>query len=106
MNRNIDTGKVIETWEREVGVLIDHNYHFPDQVMLAQVHLHLYRGEDNVYGLGDEYFMQVKPDYPVIGWDSRLNNIYDLDTMDRYGEVIATFGTNEWRYDIYKITIP
>jgi len=106
LNQNIEKGKVIETWERELGVLTDHNYHYPDQVMLAQVHLHLYRGGDNVYGLGDEYFMQAQPDYLVIGWYSRLNNIYDLNAVEKLGERIATFGSGEWRYDVYKITIP
>jgi hypothetical protein len=48
----------------------------------------------------------VKPDYLIIGWYSRLNNIYDLDAVDRYGEVIASFGTGDWRYDVYKITVP
>lgn len=106
LTQNIDKGKVIETWERELGVLTDHNYHYPDQVMLAQVHLHLYRGGNNVYGLGEDYFKQVKPAYLVIGWYSRLNNIYDLDFVDRFSEKIATFGSGEWRYDVYKITVP
>ena len=106
LNQNIDKGKVIETWERELGVLTDHNYHFPDQVMLAEVHMHLYRGGNNIYGLGDDYFKQVKPDYLVIGWYSRLNNIYDLDAVGRYGEVIASFGTGDWRYVVYKISVP
>ncbi len=105
LNQNVEKGKVIETWERELGILTDHNYHYPDQVMLAQVHLHLYRGGNNVYGLGEEYFTQVHPDYLVIGWYSRLNNIYDLDTVNKIGTKIATFGSGEWRYDIYKITI-
>jgi len=106
LNQNIDKGKIIETWERELGILTDHNYHFPDQVMLAQVHLHLYRGGNNVYGLSDDYFKEVKPDYLVIGWYSRLNNIYDLDAVDRFGEKVAMFGDGAWRYDVYKITIP
>jgi hypothetical protein len=106
LNQSIDKGKVIETWERELGILTDHNYHYPDQVMLAQVHLRLYRGGNNVYGLGDEYFLKVRPDYLVIGWYSRSNNIYDMNAVDKFGEKIATFGSGEWRYDIYKLQFP
>jgi hypothetical protein len=106
LNQNIDQGKVIETWERELGILTDRNYHYPDQVMLAQVHSRLYRGENNVYGLGDEYFLKVRPDYLVLGWYSRLNEIYDMATVNKYGKKIATVGSGEWRYDIYKLEFP
>ncbi len=61
---------------------------------------------NNIYGLGDDYFKQVKSNYLVIGQYSRLNNIYRLDTVEWYRKVIATFGIGDWRYGVYKITIP
>lgn len=106
LNQYIEKDKVIETWERELGVLTEHNYHYPDQVMLAQVHSRLYRGGNDMYSLGDEYFAQVHPDYLIIGWYSRLNNIYNMDTVEKHGDKIASFGSGEWRYDVYKLEFP
>lgn len=106
LNQNVEKGKIVETWERELGILTDQNYHYPDQVNLAQVHLRLYRGGNNEYGLDEDYFMQAHPDYLVIGWYSRLNNIYSPDAVNTFGEKIASFGSGEWRYDVYKINVP
>ena len=106
LNQNIEKDKVVETWERELGILTDHNYHYPDQVMLAQVHSRLYRGGNNVYSLGEEYFTKIHPAYLIIGWYSRLNNIYDLAVVEKHGRIVASFGAGEWRYDVYKLEFP
>ncbi|HET7378338.1 MAG TPA: glycosyltransferase family 39 protein, partial [Anaerolineae bacterium] len=51
LNQNIGRDKVIETWERELGILTDHNYHYPDQLMLAKIDSAAYRGGDQNYSL-------------------------------------------------------
>ena len=56
LNEKIDRSAVIETWERELGVLTDHRYHFPDQSLLAQTDSFIYHGGDRNYALGARYF--------------------------------------------------
>ncbi|MBN1312196.1 MAG: glycosyltransferase family 39 protein [Anaerolineae bacterium] len=103
LEENVDKNAVIETWERELSILTDHRYHFPDQSLLAQTHAAVYHGGPRDYSLGADYFDRVRPSYVVIGFYGRLNQIYDLDFLTRHSTLIATIGQDEWRYDIYKL---
>ncbi len=106
LNQNVSQTRVIETWERELGVLTDHNYHYPDQLMLAKIDSAAYRGGDQNYSLGADYFNSVRPDYVVVGWFGRLYKVYDVDYLQRTAHVIASFGDGDWRYDIYQMNTP
>jgi hypothetical protein len=106
LNQNIGHDKVIETWERELGILTDHNYHYPDQLMLAQIDNASYRGGDQNYSLSADYFKSVKPDYVIVGWFGRLYKVYNADYLNSHGKVIASFGDGDWRYDVYQMSIP
>jgi 4-amino-4-deoxy-L-arabinose transferase-like glycosyltransferase len=106
LNQKIDHAKVIETWERELGILTDHAYHFPDQTMLAKIDNALYRGGDQNYSLGAAYFNSVRPDYVVVGWFGRLYRVYDSDFLNKNAKVVATFGDGDWRYDVYQMNAP
>ena len=103
LNEKIDRSAVIETWERELGVLTDHRYHFPDQSLLAQTDSFIYHGGDRNYALGAKYFDQVRPAYVIEGWYARFNQIYDIDYLQKHGNLVATVGDGVWRYDIYKL---
>lgn len=106
LNETVAQDSVIETWERELGVLTDHNYHYPDQSILAQTHASVHRGEDFDYVLKSDYFSDFKPKYVVIGWWARLYHIYDENYINMNGELVATIGTNDWRYDVYQLNSP
>ncbi len=106
LSQNIDRKAVIETWERELGILTDHNYHYPDQLMLAQIDKALYRGGNQNYSLGADYFNAVHPAYVVVGWFGRLYKVYDTDYLNSHGKVIASFGDGDWRYDVYQMNTP
>ena len=106
LNQNIGRDKVIETWERELGILTDHNYHYPDQLMLAKIDNASYRGGDQNYSLGAEYFSSVRPSYVVVGWFGRLYHVYDNDFLNKNARVIASFGDGDWRYDVYQMNSP
>ena len=103
LNQHIGRDKVIETWERELGILTDHNYHYPDQLMLAKIDSALYQGGDPNYSLGAEYFSSVRPSYVIVGWFARLYRVYDIAFLNSNGRVIASFGDGDWRYDIYQM---
>ena len=104
LNAKIDKSAVIETWERELGVLTDHNYHYPDQSLLAQTDNFIYHGGDRNYVLGAEYLERVHPAYVIEGWYARFNQIYDTDYLQKHGVLVATVGDGEWRYDVYKLS--
>jgi hypothetical protein len=103
LNQEIDRNAVIETWERELGILTDHRYHYPDESLLAQTTRFLYRGGPRDYALGAEYFDRVRPEYVVEGWFARYNQIYDTDFLRRNGTLIASEGDGDWRYDVYRL---
>jgi hypothetical protein len=106
LNQNINRNEIIETWERELGILTDHNYHYPDQLMLAKIDNALYRGGDQNYSLGAEYFNSVHPNYVIVGWFGRLYKAYDIDFLNSHGRIIASFGEGDWRYDVYQMNAP
>jgi hypothetical protein len=106
LNKNIDQTAVIETWETELGILTDRNYHFPDQSIMVDIDNALHHGGDQNYSLGEEYFRAVRPDYVVVGWFGRLYKVYDIDFLDKNAKVVASFGDGDWRYDVYQMNAP
>lgn len=104
INDNIPNEAIIDTWERELGILNNHIFHYPDQSMLVFTHAALYRGGPTNYSLGKTYFDEIKPDYVIIGWWARLTHIYDLSYIEKNSEYITRIGSHEWGYDIYKLT--
>jgi hypothetical protein len=104
LNANIDKSAVVETWERELGVLTDHRYHYPDQSLLAETDIFIYHGGERHSVLGAEYFERIQPAYVIEGWYSRFNMIYDTDYLRKHGTLVKTIGDGEWRYDVYKLT--
>jgi 4-amino-4-deoxy-L-arabinose transferase-like glycosyltransferase len=103
LNQTVPQDAVIETWERELTILTDHRYHFPDQSLLAHADTFIYNGGSRDYVLGADYFNQVRPNYVVVGWYARFNQIYDLDFLAQHGKLIGSIGDGEWRYDIYEL---
>jgi len=100
---SIDKNAVIDTWERELDILVDRNFHFPDQSLLANVHYATYRGGPRDYYLGADYFSKVRPDYVIIGWYEREAHVYDYDYLGAHGKIIKTIGSGVWSYEIYKM---
>jgi 4-amino-4-deoxy-L-arabinose transferase-like glycosyltransferase len=101
--QHIPPGSLIETWERELGILTDFEFHYPDQSMLAAAHKDEYLGEQSDYQLGEDYFQQVQPDYVIVGFYSRLGPIYDMDYLARHSQKIWSTGSAGFQYDIYKM---
>jgi 4-amino-4-deoxy-L-arabinose transferase-like glycosyltransferase len=106
LNENIPHSLTIETWERELSVLTDHRYHFPDQSLLAQSDRAIYLGQTSNYRLGAEYFKAYDPKYLVLGWYTRFNQIYDMEYVEKHATLIASIGEGDWRYDFYRFEIP
>jgi 4-amino-4-deoxy-L-arabinose transferase-like glycosyltransferase len=84
LEANIPKDALVETWEQELGVLTDHRYHYPPQVVLAySVEQVWFNGEyaSNRYDFRD----YVDPDYLVIGPFAKYIDLYPFDErMDNY----------------------
>lgn len=102
LNATVDKNAVVETWERELAVLTDHRYHFPDQIHLAETHPAAYRGGKRHYTLGAAYFQEHQPRYIVVGWYARLLGIYDIDFLIEHGDLLATIE----EYEVYELHLP
>jgi 4-amino-4-deoxy-L-arabinose transferase-like glycosyltransferase len=103
LNATVEEDAVIETWERELMILTNHQYHAPDQSFLTLTHDSVYHGQVPDFSLGADNFNEVKPSYVVVGWYSRLNNIYDQRYLHEHGELIRQIGGDLWGYEIYKL---
>jgi len=106
LDETVPEDTVIETWDRELNILTNHNYHSPDQLNLAMAYGAIYRGKPYNYSLGDEYFQAHKPGLVIIGWFSRFTGIYDEDYLLEHYKLIKVCGDGMWRYDVYQIAAP
>jgi 4-amino-4-deoxy-L-arabinose transferase-like glycosyltransferase len=103
LEQNIAPGAVIETWERELGILTDLTYHTPDQSMLTYTHNALYRGSQENYLLGEDYLKKAKADYIILGWFARSFPIYDMAYLERHSVLIKSIGDGNYNYEIYRL---
>lgn len=109
LSSSIPKDAIIETWERELGILTDHRYHYPDASLLASADQPIYRdgtGSNSQAFLGKDYFDSVHPDYVIVGWYARFNNIYDAEYLAQNAMLVRSFGDGPWRYDLYKMKYP
>jgi 4-amino-4-deoxy-L-arabinose transferase-like glycosyltransferase len=105
LKQNVPGTAIIETWEREIGILTSHTYHYPDQILLKDTQGKIFRGIQNSYALGSDYFQATKPDYLVVGWYARHTELYDTIYLAEHACLVSAFGDGEWRYDIYRLDL-
>jgi hypothetical protein len=97
LNENIPTSAVIETWDPEMGFLTDHNYHYPQNALLAVAVDQVYYGGELVQERYD--FLQTeKPEYILLGEFSKWTVIYSEEYVQQNYELVQTFGD----YDLYQ----
>ncbi len=109
LSSSVPKDAIIETWERELGILTNHKYHYPDASLLASADEPIYRNSNTSNShafLGKDYFDSVRPDYVIVGWYARFNNIYDTDYLAQNAILIKSIGDGPWRYDLYKMKDP
>lgn len=96
LDSSIPKDAVIETWEQELGVLTDHNYHYPPQVTLAQFVAQQWTNGPAVRSLY-KFLEYCNPEYVVMGEFSKYAFLYPPESMRNY-EIIKTIGV----YDVYE----
>jgi 4-amino-4-deoxy-L-arabinose transferase-like glycosyltransferase len=96
LNQNVPNDAVIETWEQEMAVLTDHNYHYPPQIVLAYSVEEIWRGGQPAHELYD-FRDIVDAEYILIGPFAVYTNIYPEEYLENY-EIIHTEGA----YDLYR----
>lgn len=96
LDTKVPQDALIETWEQELAVLTNHNYHYPPQIVLAHFVAQQWSGGARVRDLYDfrEY---GNPDYLVMGEFGKFAMLYPPDRLQNY-ELIHTVGV----YDIFR----
>lgn len=97
-----DVGAVVETWDRELGVISRHDYHFPPISVDAQ--FNSYNNSQTDVPARDVYDFRdyVDPDFVVIGPRSRDGDLYSAERMGAY-MLVEQFGA----YEVYeKLSVP
>jgi 4-amino-4-deoxy-L-arabinose transferase-like glycosyltransferase len=105
LNKNIDKSKTIETWERELGILSNHRFHYPDQSLLGESYVAIFREGQPYQRLGGEYFATARPDFLIIGWYGRHYQLYNPQFIADHATHMITIGHGDWRYDIYQLNL-
>jgi len=97
LNENVPQSAIIETWDPEMGFLTDHNYHYPQNALLALAVDQVYYGGEPVQ---DHYdFVQTeKPEYILLGEFSKWTQIYPFDLIQADYVLVQSFGN----YDLYR----
>jgi hypothetical protein len=96
LDENIPQDSLIETWEQNLSVLTDHNYHYPPQIVLAWSVDEVWHGGQPPNELYDfrEY---VDADYVIVGAFAKYTGIYPLERLEDY-DLVHTQGA----YDVYQ----
>lgn len=86
LDRNVPVGPIIETWEPEMGVLTDHNYHYVPTELLDPAVRHVWLGGPPVQYDG----LEARPPYVLLGPFSGYTRIYPDEVLARDYQVIYT----------------
>jgi hypothetical protein len=103
IERTVEPEEVVETWERELGIMTTRTCHYPDQLLTARAHAAIYHGGPRSYALGEEYFARYRAQYLVVGWFGAALGVYDPDYVREHGQRLASFGPETSRYDVYRL---
>ncbi len=86
LNRNVPQDVIVETWEPEMGVLTDHNYHYvPTELLDPAVRRAWLDGPPVRYD-----GLDTRPPYVLLGPFSAYTRIYPDDALARDYQVIYT----------------
>jgi hypothetical protein len=101
MNANVPPSAVVETWEPEMGFLTDHNYHFPQQILLNTAVKYVWQGGPPPAAEYD--FVQThQPQYLLVGAFARWVTMYPAELLTRH----YTLQTQIGGYELYQLTSP
>jgi hypothetical protein len=96
LNDHANDNDVIETWDKEIGILSDHIYHYPPQVVQAYHNAYI-RGNGPPANEKYDFRDYGTPQFIVIGPQSRWADFYPEARLDDYA-LVATYGD----YEIYQ----
>jgi hypothetical protein len=88
-----------------LSILTEHQYHLPDQSLLAQTHAAVHYNGPRDCSLAGGNFDLVRLSYVVVGWYGRLNQICDIGFLAEHGDLAATIGQGEWCCDVYEVRL-
>lgn len=96
LSDHIPTNDVIESWEWQLGLLTEHNYHYPDNIWVDRYTAHLFAAEP----LSDRYNLATaRAQYLIDGPFSKFTGIYAEDLANGCCELLVRRGA----YDLYRV---
>ncbi len=96
LTENAPPETIVESWEKELSLISDHVYHFPPQLVEAQVNAYEHRLSDTPAGELYDFRDFVDPAYVVIGPLGRKGELYSAEKLADFA-LVETFGP----YEIY-----
>ncbi|MAS32550.1 MAG: glycosyl transferase [Anaerolineaceae bacterium] len=96
LDQNVPQDALIETWEQELAVLTDHNYHYPPQIVLAYSVDETWRDGQPASELYD-FRDAVDAAYVVVGPFGKYTELYPEAYLEDY-EIVFSQGS----YDLYQ----
>lgn len=89
---------LIETWDKEMAILSDHQYHHPPQIVQAHHNAYIRNFSDQPASAYYDFREHVTADYVVIGPFSRWAQLYD----GRLDDYTLVFTASDGTYDVYR----
>ena len=80
LNKQVPQDAVVETWEPELGILTNLNYHYPPQIVLAYAVDEIWRDGQPANELYD-FHKYVDPDYVVVGPFAEYTYLYPPESL-------------------------
>lgn len=97
LNNHIPTNQIIESWEWQLGLLTEHDYHYPENIWVDRYTAYLFAHEP----LDDRYdFTKAHAQYLIDGPFSKFTGIYAEDIAKGCCELLISQGA----YDLYRVS--
>jgi hypothetical protein len=96
LDENIPVDTLIETWEPEMGFLTDHNFHYPQTILLTKAIEHIWL-EGPPVSSNYDYVELNNPDYILIGEFAKWVELYPLVYLNDNYKLSKSIGP----YDLF-----
>ncbi len=102
LNETIPPGTVVESWEWELDLITQVNYHHPPTSVTNAATDSLWTRDPNSKPVLDYEFRHSKPEYVIIGPFARWTGLYNSIILSSESKFQAAIG----EYELYRVTPP
>ena len=99
LDREVEKGAIIETWEQELGALTTHNYHYPPARLLNTAVRHIWLAGPSP-SLQYKPLETERPPYVLVGGFGRWVGVYPTEGLEKDYTLETRIGS----YELYRRT--